>query len=192
MRCPTRLVVSLCALLCAAAVAGCGKHPDENARVLRVESEGLYLDLDELKYQVQISRQMNPHDPQDEGLLVGVPDAERELAGDETWFAVFMRVQNETSEPLLPSSDIEIIDTQENVFEPIPLEPANVFAYRSDEPIPPRSILPLPDTPAYNLPAQGSLILFKLKNSTLDNRPLELKIDGRLPPIQTGIVELDV
>ncbi len=189
---PRRLAILLVALLACAGLSACGNHPDEDAPVLRAETEGLYLDISELKYQVQISRAMNPYDTQDKGLLVGVPADERELAADETWFGVFLRVQNETDEELLPSENIEIIDTQESVFDPIELEPSNVFAYRADEPIPPRQIMPLPDSPAYDTTARGALLLFKMKNSTLDNRPLELKIVGRKFPLQTGIIDLDV
>lgn len=187
-----RFITLFAALLATAGLSACGKHPDKDARVVRAETEGLYLDIGALKYQVQVSRAMNPYDTQDKGLLTGVPADERDLAPDETWFAVFLRVQNETDKEQLPSADIEIIDTQETVFDPIELLPVNVFAYRADEPIPPRQVLPLPDSPAFDTPARGALILFKLKNSTLDNRPLELKIEGRQFPAQTGIIDLDV
>lgn len=189
---PRRLATLLTALLIAGGLTACGKHLDEKARTIHLEFEGLYLPVGELKYQVQISRAMNPYDTQDKAYLVGVPAAERALDTDETWFGVFLRVQNETDEEVLPSRDIEILDTQETVFEPIELAPANVFAYRFDEPIPPRQVLPLPDSAAYDTPARGALVLFKLKNSTLDNRPLELKIENRQPPAQTGIIDLDV
>lgn len=189
---PRRLVILLAALLASAGLSACGKHPDKSARVVRAETEGLYLDVGELKYQVQVSRVMNPYDTQDRGLLVGVPPAERELAPDETWFGVFMRIQNETDKLLLPAEKIEIVDTQETIFKPIALDHTNVFAYRSDEPVPPRQVMPLPDSPAFDTPAQGMLILFKVKNETLDNRPLELKLDGRQPPAQRGIFILDV
>ncbi len=159
---------------------------------MHAETEGLYLDVGDLKYQVQISRQMNPYDTQDKGLLVGVPAAERELKPDETWFAVFLRVENETGKALLPSDDIEIVDTQEKVYKPVTLHLDNVFAYRSDVAIPRRQVMPLPDSPAFDTPARGALILFKLTNVTLDNRPLELKIEGRQLPAQTGIIDLDV
>jgi hypothetical protein len=182
----------LTALLVAAGLAACGKHPDEHARVVRAETEGLYLSVGKLKYQVQVSRQMNQYDTQDKALLTGVPAAQRELKADETWFGVFLRVQNETGKPVLPADDIEIADTLDTVFTPIVLEPSNVFAYRSDAPIPPHQVLPLPDSPGFDTPAQGALILFKLKNSTLDNRPLELKIESRQLPAQTGIIDLDV
>jgi hypothetical protein len=187
-----RLITLLAVVLAAGGLSACGKHIDEEARTIHLETEGLYLPLGELKYQVQISRQMNPYDTQDKGLLTGVPAEERELAADETWFAVFLRVQNETGEAKLPAESIEIIDTTKSVFEPIELDETNVFAYRPDEEIPPRQTMPLPDSPAFDTPARGALLLFKLKNSTLDNRPLELEIVSRSFPQQTGIIDLDV
>ena len=187
-----RPLILLAVLLAAGAVSACGKHMDEDARVVRTENEGLYLTVGELKYQVQVSRQLNPADTQDQPYLIGVPDAERTLGRDEVWFGVFLRVQNETEEAMRPSDDIEIIDTQEDVFKPISLDDANVFAYRSRMPLSAGDVRPEPDTPAHDTPIQGSLVLFKLTLAALDNRPLELKIEGTRTPQQTGIIDLDV
>ncbi len=180
------------ALLASGGLAACGKHPDENARVVRAETEGLYLTIGELKYQVQVSRQLNPHDAQDRSLLVGIPESERDLEADEVWFGVFLRVQNETDEALPPASDIKIVDTQEETFRPLRLEDTNLFAYRSRPFIPAGHILPELDTPAYDTAAQGSLVLFKLTLTALGNRPLELEIESHTVPPQTGIIGLDV
>lgn len=187
-----RLCAVLCALLAATALAACGKHTPEDAKVKVAETEGIYLDISDLKYQVEVSRQLNPGDIQDKPYLQGIPEAEQELKPDEVWFAVGLRVQNETGEELRPAEDIEIEDTQDEVFEPIELGPENVFAYRSTELIPAEETYPLLDSPAFDTPARGALLLFKLTLTALNNRPLELKIVGRKAPQQTGIVDLDV
>ncbi len=179
-------------LLAGGGLAACGKHRNEEARVQHLEIEGHYLSLGELKYQVQMTRQLNPHDVQDRALLRGVPAAEQQIEAEEVWFGIFMQVENESAEPLPPSGDIEVVDTQERVFEPLELEESNLFAYRADEPIPPGEVLPVADTPAYDSPIRGSLLLFKLPRSALDNRPLELKIESSMAPPQTGIIDLDV
>ena len=181
----------LCALLVSGALSACGKH-QSTGPVRTAETEGIYLDVSDLKYQVQVSRQLNPADIQDKPYLIGIPEEERELKADEVWFAVGLRVQNETGEALQPSADIEIEDTQDELFEPIELGPDNVFAYRSDQAIPPRETYPLLDSPGYDTPARSALLLFKLTLTALNNRPLELKIEGRKAPQQTGIVDLDV
>lgn len=179
-------------LIAAFGLTACGKHRNEEARVQHLEIEGHYLSLGDLKYQVQGSRQLNPDDEQDRSYLVGVPPAELELKSNEVWFGVFMQVENESSEPLAPTGDIEIVDTQEEIFKPLPIDESNQFIYRSTDPIPPGEILPLPDTPAFDTPVRGSLLLFKLSIASLDNRPLELKIEGNQTPKQTGIIDLDV
>jgi hypothetical protein len=181
----------LAALLVSGGLAACGKHLDESAKVIQIENEGLYLPLGELKYQVQGSRQLNPNDIQDKALLVGVPAAQQALKPNEVWFGVFMQVENQSKRPLSPSGDIEIVDTQEDVFKPLALEDTNPFAYRSTESIAGGELSPVEDTPGFNTANQGSMLLFKLTLDALDNRPLELKIHSSTTD-QLGIIDLDV
>jgi len=181
------------ALLASSGLAACGIHPDRNARVVRAETEGLYLDIGALKYQVQVSRQLNPSDTQDKAYLVGIPEGERALTKDQVWFGVFMRVQNETSQPQPPANQIEIVDTQEEKFLPIAISAAaNPFAYDSATPVPAKDVVPLRDTPSFDTPTRGALILFKLTLGSLANRPLELHLESRSGITQTGIIDLDV
>lgn len=186
-----RPLAVLAALLVSVGLAACGNHPDEDAPIKRLEGEGFYLSLGELKYQVQGSRQLNRADQQDRALLVGVPEDERGLERDEVWFAVFVQVENESGEALRPSDEIKVVDTQEREFEPVDLDDDNPFEYRPSEPIPPGRILPLRDTPGFDSSVRGALLLFKLDLAALDNRPLELEIDGRHVD-QVGIIDLDV
>jgi len=187
-----RPLAILVALLASGGLAACGNHPDAHARIVRAETEGLYLDIGALKYQVQVSRQLNPDDIQDRSYLEGLSAADRALKPDQVWFGVFMRVQNEGGTAQPPSNDIQIVDTQEEVFRPVPLDATNLFAYRSDDLVPAHDVVPLRDTPAFDSPIRGSLILFKLTLTSLGNRPLELKIESRTGRAQTGIVDLDV
>jgi hypothetical protein len=187
-----RTLTLLAALLVSGGLSACGKHVSESARVKTAETEGIYLDISDLKYQVQVSRQLNPNDVQDKPYLAGLPADQQELKADEVWFGVFLRVQNEQGKPLQPSSDIQIQDTQDEVFKPLALDPVNNYAYRSEQPIPARETYPLLDSPGYDTPSRGALLLFKLTLTALNNRPLELTIEGRKAPQQTGIVDLDV
>jgi hypothetical protein len=187
-----RPLALLAALLASCGLAACGNHPDEHARVVRLANEGLYLRLGELTYQVQISRQLNPDDVEDRYYLKGVPAAQRQLKPNEVWFGVFMRVENATGTALAPSGDIKIVDTQEAQYRPLTLDATNDFAYRPSDAIPPNDVLPVPDSPAYDSPIRGSLLLFKLTLTTLGNRPLELEIQGNRGAPQTGVIDLDV
>jgi hypothetical protein len=181
----------IAALLVAGGLSACGKHQSEG-KIRTAETEGIYLDVSDLKYQVQVSRQLNPDDIQDKAYLTGIPPAEAKLKPNEVWFGVFLRVQNETDEDLRPSNDIQIKDTQEEIFKPLTLGPENLYAYRAFEPIPAGQTYPVLNSPGYDTPSRGALVLFKLTLAALNNRPLEMTIVGRKPPIQIGIVDLDV
>jgi hypothetical protein len=188
MRRLPRLIVLTAALACALLAAGCGNRVE--TRTVG-DTEGLYLDVDDLKYQIQISRYLNPADVEDRSYLTGLPVNTEQPAGDETWFAVFMRVSNSNGKAIAPANDFEIIDTQENVYRPIPLDPnVNNFAYAAN-PIPPHGMIPQPDSIASEgVIKQGALLLFKLKTDSLQNRPLELRF--RRGSGTQGTVDLDV
>jgi len=188
---------TLVALLCLTAVVGlsaCGQEQQEagsfqseNAQV--AETEGIYLTLDDMKYQVQMSRQLNPLIVDDRAYLQGVSASDRELGSDEVWFAVWMRVENETEGRLELAEDFEIHDTQENVYRPVTIDDTNVFAYRPG-PIDGKELYPLPNSPAGERTPQGSMLLFKVRRFSLDNRPLELLITSAEG--EEGFVNLDV
>jgi len=182
-----RLVVISAALACALLAAGCGNKAET---VTQGDTEGIYLDVDHLKYQVQISRYMNPADVEDKAYLMGLPSSTSQTGGDETWFGVFIRVQNTTDETIAPANNFVIVDTQENVYRPVPLDTnVNPFAYKPD-PIPPKGLIPEPDSVASESTIQGSLLLFKLKTESLQNRPLEFRF--KRGSGTTGVVDLDV
>ena len=182
-----RLLVISAAIFCALLASGCGNKEEV---VTRGDTEGVYLDVDHLKYQVQISRYMNPNDVEDKSYLIGLPQSTAQPTGEETWFGVFMRVQNTTDEPQTPSNDFKIVDTQDNVYRPVPMDTKiNPFAYKAD-PIAGGSLLPEPDSAASENTIQGSLLLFKVKTDSLQNRPLELRFTGS--DGTEGVVDLDV
>src|SRR5918911_5244103 len=87
---------SLALLLLAAValvVSGCGGH--KNTQVTEAQTEGLYMDVGPLLYQVQISRYLNPADPEDAAYLKGLPSGmSPQLPKGQVWFGVWMRVQN--------------------------------------------------------------------------------------------------
>ena len=110
---------------------------------------------------------MNANDVEDRSYLIGLPASTAQPTGEETWFGVFIRVQNTTDKTIAPANDFEIVDTQENVYRPIPLDTnVNPFAYKPD-PIAPKSLIPEPDSVASEGTIQGSLLLFKLKTESL-------------------------
>ncbi|HEV2814754.1 MAG TPA: hypothetical protein VGW10_15975 [Solirubrobacteraceae bacterium] len=190
-----RPLVLLLAALLALGVSACGNeeqeeqtYQSENAQV--AETEGIYLELGEVKYQVQISRQLNPLLIDDRDYFEGVSESDLDLADDEVWFGVWMRVENESEEPIRTASRFTVVDTQENEYVPVRIGEPNPFAYRSER-VEGEELYPNPNSPAGERAPNGSLILFKLKRFSLDNRPLELIVEAPEGD-ERAIVNLDV
>ncbi len=168
--------------------SGCGQI--EDVRTVG-ETEGLYIDINKLRYQVQISRVLNPNDPDDRDYLAGVPESEQPESG-ETFFGVFLRVQNTTAEASAETADeFEIVDTDEESYEPIPLPEENIWAYRPTT-LGPGDLLPSPNSAQFSGTTRGALLLFRLGVDTLQNRPLEFEIHSPENPEEVGIIDLDV
>jgi hypothetical protein len=138
-----------------------------------------------------MSRYLNPDDVEDREYLVGLPESTAEPAADETWFGVWIRVQNTTDEPRPAADTWEIHDTQENIYRPIPVDTEiNPFVFEPGT-LPPQAVWPLPDSAAGQGPTQGLLLLFKLKLEALQNRPLELRFSNG-PQGDVGTYDLDI
>jgi hypothetical protein len=167
-----KLIIPLCAAV--VLLAGCG---DKMSVVKNADTEGVTVDVGGLKYQVQISRFLNQNDVEDQYYLRGLPAGTNLDPGkDAVWFAIFMRVKNESGGTLTPTSDFKITDTQDNSFEPLQVdEKVNPFLY-VPVPIPHAGVLPEPESPAATGPIQGAMILFSIKSDALPNRPLVLHI----------------
>jgi hypothetical protein len=198
---PSRALALLLVLILALGAAACGQEegPVESGEEAgegigqvqsEAETEGLYVDIGGLKYQVQVSRQLNPRLVGDRDYFASVPESEMDLGPDETWFGVFVRAENTGEEPARSARRFEVKDTQENIYVPVEVGEPNPFAYRPTT-VQPRDLLPDRDSPAGERQPNGALLLFKLKRFSLDNRPLGLFIYS---PEGDGIasVNLDV
>jgi hypothetical protein len=171
----------------ALALEACGNKQE---RTLHGTTEGVYIDVGDLKYQVQISRLLNPTDREDSGYLVDLP-AGQQLGPKENWFAVFMRVENTSDNPQPATNGYSIRDTQGNIYRPITMGPKNVFAYRPAV-LQPKDVLPFPDSAAGENTIQGAMLLFKIPVANFQNRPLQLLIPPPHGGGETGSVDLDV
>jgi hypothetical protein len=182
------------ALLAAVALAACGdSHSKVTTGTYAGESgkNAPYLDVGPLSYEVQLSRELNPYDPEDAQYLTGLTPEQRKLEAGQEWFGVFIQIYNNGSHAEPSATDFTITDTQENVYTPLPITGENPFAYHA-ETLARNSRLPPLDTTAANGPTQGALLLFKIQVVSLDNRPLTLKIVDPTNPGETASAELDV
>jgi hypothetical protein len=180
MRCRSRLgLVAVLVLVAGALVAGCGEDEEDHEVV-----EGEPVELGELLYNVQITRFLNPSDPEDEAYLRGQP----RVPPDEDYLAVFMTVDNEGDEPQQLPEEMRTTDTRDNTYEP--LRSDSEYALELGVAVPPGDEVPAPDTPAASGPIQGGMVLFRVDRAVTENRPIELHI-----PSESGedaLVELDI
>ena len=161
-------------LACAALVAaGCGNKHDITTEA---ETEGIWVDVGPLDYHVQGSRVLEEGLLPDRSYLEGLPNGTVQPAGNEVWFAVFMRIENKTDAPAPTAREFEIHDTEGKTFTPYGLDPKlNPFAYEPMT-LEPNRVVPVPDSAQDFNSFSGAELLFKLPLDSYQNRPLELVI----------------
>jgi len=189
-----KLPLAALALIAVLALSACGdSHSKVTTGTYAGESgaNAPYLDVGPLKYQVQLSRELNPANSEDAAYLKGLTPAERALEPGQEWFAVFLQVYNNTEQPHEAATSVRIYDTQGNVYSPLVPAVTNEYAYRGGI-VPAKSQVPAPDTTAAFGPTQGVLLLYKIQTVSLDNRPLEVKITNPNDFAESAQAELDV
>ena len=191
----SRKLLSGVAVVAAALVLGaCGdSHTKVTTGTYAGESgaNAPYLDVGPLVYEVQLSRELNPTNEEDAAYLQGLGAAESKLEPGQEWFAVFVQVYNNGEHSRRAAETMTISDTQGNTYAPIVPSNVNPFAYRGGV-VAAKGQIPPPDTTANAGPTQGSLLLYKIKVQSLDNRPLELKITNPEDLAESASAELDV
>jgi hypothetical protein len=172
------LALSLAVVLVGA--AGCGEEEEKEV------VEGEPLELTDLRFNVQITRFLNPSDREDgdylEGQQVPPPDG-------QDYLGVFIEIDNEGSEAarLPTAADLSVVDTTGEAYEALDSE--SPFALDLGGNIDAHSEVPAPDTPASSGPTQGSVVLFLVPSNIGENRPLELEVGYRG---EDGTIELDI
>jgi len=184
-----RLLLPLLLALAVTGLGACGS--DEVHTVTEAESEAVYVTLDELQYQVQLSRQLDPFARGDRDLLAGVPKPQRGLADDEVWFGVWVRALNGTEQPGALADHFVIKDTTGAEFQPVEMGADSPFAYRPG-PIAAGAGYPVPNSASGQSPTTGAFLLFRMPVRTLDFRPLELEFESSAAPGESAKVRLDV
>lgn len=149
----------------AAGTAGCSSG-DQRLAV----AEGVPVFLHDLEYNVQISRFLNPKDAEDKAYLQGAPP----LPLDAYYFGVFLEVTNHGStRERLPTRYV-VTDTEHNDYLPVRMH--NLYTMPLGGTIAPGGKIPDPESAAGTGPIQGLMLLFLVRNPSLENRPLTLKI----------------
>ena len=147
--------------------------------------EGTPLNLGNLEYNVQISRLLNPSDPEDQSYLQGAPP----LPLNDYYFGVFLQIHNHGSSTESLPTRFAVTDTEHNVYTPVPVH--NQFALPLGGTVPAHGQIPDTESMAGTGPIGGLMLLFLIRNSATENRPLTLKVPaaGNRHPCR---VELDL
>jgi hypothetical protein len=183
MRAPTRLGAALAlaiALALGALLSGCGTNPERTTSV----EEGEGMQLGDLLYNVQITRFLNPKDDEDKAYLAGQPP----LPDNRYYLGVFMQIQNEGDTARRIPSDFTVVDTAGTEFKPVPSK--SLFALGLGTNVPADGLVPPAESTAASGPIQGSMVLFRVDDQAIEDRPLVLHIPSSTGP--SGEVELDI
>lgn len=178
----------LAAFALAILLPGCA----ERGPVTDAGTEGLYLAAGPLTYQVQVSRELNPTDVEDNAYLSNLGPGVTPPGPGEEWFGVWLQVKNESAMTARSTSNIRIVDTQGTMYVPIPMPASNPFAYEAAT-LAPGAFQPAANSAAASGPTQGSLVLFKIKTSAYQDRPLTLELlSAEAPEKVQASVKLDL
>jgi hypothetical protein len=183
-----RLLVFVLLAAIAAFGAGCARKQEGGYK--RAKTEGLDLGAGHLKYQIQLSRSLNPKNELDRSLLRFAPTDVNKPSPKQEWFGIWLRVENDGKKPQFSASRFEILDSLGKRYKPIPLDAKKSPLYYTPVKVNPKVVLPDPDSVPGQGGPRGLFLLFKLDLTAYQNRPLEFRV---IPPVgDEARVELDL
>jgi hypothetical protein len=183
-----RLGMLIGGAICAVAISACGAG--EHATYSDNLGPG-YVQVGQLYYQVQVSRQLNQWSDEDKYYLQGFTAAQLKLPVADEWFGVSMQVYNWTSDAHTPTGDFFITDTLGDRYTPLVNPTPNSYTYVPAS-IPANGQLPAIDSDAYTGWSQGEFLVFKIPYASLVNRPFILHIVNPYDSTLQSRIELDV
>ena len=173
--------------------SGCGEAGDKRAFLPgEAAREGIAVNLDGVDYEIFITRQLNLADPEDKQYYQGRP-----APPGSALYGVFLRAcaLEDAKRTPVASGEMRVVNIRGQVYEPLPLERSNVFAYKPG-PMRPGECQPDAASATAYGPTGGSMVLFQIPVADTENRPFELEIEGSPPaprkPPKVARFELDL
>ena len=157
-----RLGMLIGGAICAAAISACGAG--EHATYSDNLGPG-YVQVGQLYYQVQVSRELNPWSDEDRFYLQGFTASQLTLPVADEWFGVSLQVYNWTSAAHTPTTQFFITDTLGDRYTPLGNPTPNAYTYM-----------------AASIPAGGQL-------PAIDSDALLRLVAGRVPDLQDPLRE---
>lgn len=161
-------------------LAACGSQEHEKTGIV----EGEPVALGPLEYNVMTTRPLNPNDVEDSEYLVGKEPA----PPNSSYIGVFMQVRNldENAEQTVPES-FRIRTTAGTEYTNLPTR--SIYALEPGGTVDAGGQLPVVDSTPQVGPIEASMILFRIADESMEQRPVELIIEGEDGP---ATVELDL
>jgi hypothetical protein len=159
---------------------GCGDEASKDV------DEGIPLELGDLEFNVQLTRFLNPADPEDGEYMSG---QQLPPPPGKSYLAVFMTIKNtgDAAVRLPGAAQMSIVDTTGVSYQASPS--STDFAVPLGAPVPGGGDIPAPGTAGANGPTQGAIVLFLVDQGITENRPLDLEIQHQG---ETGSIKLDI
>lgn len=173
-----RALLLLFVLVLSLGAGACGQEGDESIQGTGTPGEafreGLSEPLDGLEYNVFITRQLNTAITPDQAFYKGPPPGKGKV-----FLGMFMEVCNHEKEAARsrPPDSFVVVDSQKNEFKPMPLPRENDFAY-NERALQPNECMPAAGSVAQQQSASGVMLMYEVPLSSLENRPLEVEIEG--------------
>lgn len=195
MRAPRTFFALALALFLALALglSACATGGDDRAFIPGDPArEGIAAALDEVNYEVFITRELNVRDPEDRQYYPGPP-----APPGSGYYGVFLRAcaLEEVNGTVETSDRIKIVDIRGKEYRALPLSSDNVFAYRR-ETLGAGECQPNSASATSFGPTGGAMVLFQIPFLDIENRPFELEIEGEPPgagrPPRVARFELDL
>jgi len=184
-----RLVMLTGAAASAVAISACGAG--EHATYADNLGPG-YVQVGQLNYQVQISRELNPYDTQEDSYyLGGLTKSQLKLPVTDEWFGISLQVYNWSHQAATPTSRFYVTDTLGDRFTPLANPAPNPYSYVPRS-IPSGGQMPTISSMAYTSWTQGEFLLFKVPYADLPDRPFILHIVDQADPSKQSQIELDL
>jgi hypothetical protein len=159
-------------------------------RTVQTSPSGTEETIGGLHYHVDNAWILDPKQSVDAPLAKGLPRADTRAGGHHLLYAVFVGVTNETGRRLPMATDVELRDTRNREYGPLPLGRDNAYAYRPVV-MAPQTHQPAPSTPAArNLSAVGSMLVFRIPRRSYDDGPLELVVHDPAHPASVSTIQV--
>lgn len=186
---PKRLVMLIGGAVSAVAISACGAGEHANF------SDNLgpgYVQVGNLNYQVQVSRELNPYDVNEDAYyLAGFGKSERSLPASDEFLGVSLQVYNWSHVAATPTDRFYITDTLGDVFHPMSNPSPNPYSYVPTS-IPAGGQMPNISSQAYASWTAGEFLIFKVPYADLPNRPFVLHIVNAADPSKQSQIQLDL